>query len=723
MRSVFSLFFVFLVYSTVFAQTKPITLEDIYRDGVFRQRSVQGIRSMNDGEHYTTLVDGRYIIKYAYRTGNAVDTLFSLGHTGQQEVNRIAGYEFSNDERQLLVHTNVRPIYRRSFLADYYVWDISAKTFLPVSNNGSQQVATFSPDGAKIAFVRDNNVYVKDIGGNEFAVTNDGTANEIINGVPDWVYEEEFSFSRAYEWSPDSRRIAWIRFDEREVPLFNMEIFGDGLYPNWFTFKYPKAGETNSVVSVHIYNLSDKSTVTVDIGNDKEQYIPRLIWTANAEKLCVLRINRRQNRADFLLADAIAGSTAVLYTETNKYFVEVENNFLNFTPDGKYFYIFSERNGYSHIYLHDMTTGAEIRPITSGNFDVANILGYHHETQRFYYIAADESPMQRNIFSVGIDGKNPVKINTHKGMNNAVFSSNFKYFINNYSDANTPLKVALYNESGELVRMLEDNAELAQKAEEHGFVEKEFMTIVTQAGVSLNAYMMKPANMQPGKQYPLFMYVYGGPASQTVLDSWDASRMAWFQMLVQKGYIVVSVDNRGTGHRGEEFRKCTYLQLGKYETIDQIDAAVYFGGLPYIDASRIGIFGWSYGGYMAALCMTLGADVFKLGIAVAPVTNWRFYDTIYTERYMRTPQENPNGYDDNSPIHHAEKLKGKFLLIHGSADDNVHFQNAMVFAEKLVQAGRQFEMQIYPDKNHSIRGGNTTMHLYTRMTEFIINNL
>ena len=723
MRNIFSLFLMFFTLSVAYPQGKDITLEEIYRDGVFRQRTVQGIRSMNDGEHYTTLVEGRHIVKYAYQTGNAVDTLLSLQRSAQYGINRIAGYEFSSDERQILVHANVRSIYRRSFLADYYVWNIAAKTLTSVSDNGSQQVATFSPDGTKIAFVRDNNIYVKPIGGVEFAVTTDGVFNEIINGAPDWVYEEEFSFSRAYEWSPDSRRIAWIRFDERDVPLFNMEQYGDRLYPEWYTFKYPKAGETNSIVSVHIYDLQDKSVKTVDVGNDKEQYIPRLIWTANAGRLCVLRINRLQNRADLLLADAMTGAATVLYTETNRYFVELKNNFVNFTPDGNYFYMFSERNGYSHIYLHDMRTGREIRPVTSGNFDVANILGYHHETQRFYYIAADESPLTRNVFSVGIDGRNPVKINTHKGTNNVVFSSNYTYFINNYSDANTPLKVALYNQRGELVRMLEENPELTQKTKEYGFVEKEFMTIVTRAGVSLNAYMMKPADMQPGKQYPLFMYVYGGPASQTVLDSWDASRMAWFQLLVQKGYIVVSVDNRGTGCRGEEFRKGTYLQLGKYETIDQIDAAVYFGGLPYIDASRIGIFGWSYGGYMAALCLTIGADVFKLGIAVAPVTNWRFYDTIYTERYMRTPQENPDGYDDNSPINHVEKMTGKFLLIHGSADDNVHLQNTMVFAEKLVQANKQFDMMIYTDRNHGISGGNTSLHLNTMMTNFILNNL
>ena len=723
MRTILILAFAWLLSPAACPQTKTITLDDIYRNGTFRSRSIYGLRSMKDGEHYTTLEEGRYVVKYAYQTGKSVDTLLSLRWNRQQNINRIADYELSGDERQVLISTNVRSIYRHSFMADFYVWNIASRTVTPVSDNGSQQLATFSPDGSKIAFVRDNNLYVKLMSGDEFAVTSDGVHNEIINGAPDWVYEEEFAFSKAFAWSPDSHRIAWMRFDEREVPMFNMDEYHDLLYPDWYSFKYPKAGEKNSVVSVHIYDTQDKSAKTVDIGDDREQYIPRIKWTADAGQLCVVRLNRLQNRADLLIADAATGKTNLLYSETNKYYIdEPDDNYVNFTPDGKYFYMFSERSGYNHLYLHDMKTGREIRPITSGNYDVAGLLGYHPETKRFYYTAADESPLRRNVYSVDIDGKKPVKITNQKGMNSAVFSKNYKYFINYYSDANTPSQVGLYNAKGQLVRMLEDNAGLTEKTKEYGFVQKELMTIKTQSGVTLNAYMLKPANMQPDKRYPLFMFVYGGPGSQQVLDSWDGG-MPWKQMLVQKGYIVVCVDNRGTGFRGEEFRKCTYMQLGKYETQDQIDAAVYFGGLPYVDASRIGIFGWSYGGYMSSLCLTVGADVFKLGIAVAPVTNWRFYDTVYTERYMRTPQENPDGYDDNSPINHAAKLKGKFLLIHGSGDDNVHFQNTMVFTEKLVQAERQFEMQVYPDKNHGISGGNTTMHLYTRMTDFILNNL
>ena len=721
--SFFSFALAFLLFPAAHTQTKTITLDDIYRNNTFRSRSVYDIRSMKDGRHYTTSEEGLHIVQYAYHTGKAVDTLLSLRWSRQHHINRISGYELSGDESQVLISANVRPIYRHSFLADFYVWNIAMQTMIPVSDHGSQQLATFSPDGTKIAFVRDNNLFVKQIGGNEFAVTTDGVYNEVINGAPDWVYEEEFAFSKAFAWSPDSRRIAWMRFDEREVPMFNMDEYGDWLYPDWYSFKYPKAGEKNSVVSVHVYDMQEKNVKTIDIGADKEQYIPRIKWTADAGQVCVVRLNRLQNKVDLLLADASAGNTTVLYSETNKYYIsEPDDHFVNFTPDGKYFYMFSERNGYNHLYLHDVKTGREIRPITSGNFDVADLLGYHHPTQRFYYTAADESALRRNVFSIGIDGKKPVKINAQQGMNHTVFSSGYQYFINYYSNANTPLQVGLYNANGQLVRMLEDNAGLAEKNREYGFVQKELISIETRSGIQMNGYMLKPANMTTGRQYPLFMFVYGGPASQQVLDGWDGG-MAWKQLLVQKGYIVACVDNRGTGFRGEEFRKCTYLQLGRYETQDQMEAAIYFGELPYVDASRIGIFGWSYGGYMSSLCLTAGADVFKMGIAVAPVTNWRFYDTIYTERFMRTPQENPDGYDDNSPISHAGKLKGKFLLIHGSADDNVHFQNTMAFTEKLVQANRQFEMQVYPDKNHGISGGNTTMHLYTRMTDFILNNL
>jgi len=723
MKTIFTFVLALLLFPTANAQTKTITLDDIYLNGTFRARSVYGVRSMNDGEHYTTLDDGKYVVKYAYATGKAVDTLLSLGWNRRHNISRISNYELSGDEQQIIVSTNIKAIYRHSFTADYYVWNIVSREMTAVSDNGSQQLATFSPDGNKIAFVRDNNLFVKQIGEEEFSVTTDGVYNEIINGAPDWVYEEEFAFSKAFAWSADSRRIAWMRFDEREVPMFNMDEYGNRLYPDRYSFKYPKAGEKNSVVSVHVYDLQNKTTQTVDIGNDTEQYIPRIKWTADATQLCVVRLNRLQNRADILIADARTGKTNILFSESNKYYIsEPDDNFVNFTPDGKYFYMFSERSGYNHLYLHDMKTGKEIRPITSGTFDVANLLGYHPETRRFYYLAADETPLRRHVFSVGIDGKKPAKITAQQGMNNAVFSKSYKYFINYWSNANTPTHIALYNDKSQLVRMLEDNSALAEKNKEFGFVQKELMTIKTRSGVEMNAYMLKPANMEPDRRYPLFMFVYGGPGSQQVLDSWD-SGMPWKQMLVQKGYIVACVDNRGTGYRGEEFKKCTCLQLGKYETQDQIDAAVYFGELPYIDASRIGIFGWSYGGYMSSLCLTVGADVFKLGIAVAPVTNWRFYDTVYTERYMRTPQENPGGYDDNSPSTHAAKLKGKFLLVHGTADDNVHFQNTIVFTEKLVQANRQFEMQIYPDKNHGISGGNTTKHLYTRMTEFILNNL
>lgn len=724
-RVIFHYLLFFIIFSPfAFSQPKQISLEDIFRNNLFSAKSVYGIRSMKDGGHYTVLEDNRYILKCEYRTGETVDTLFRLREKNAYEIEYIYDYELSDDERKILFSTNIQPLYRHSFSADHYVWDMNRNDLVPVSGNGSQRLATFSPDGAKIAFVRDNNLYIRSADGEEYAVTTDGAYNEIIHGAPDWVYEEEFGFDKAFAWSPDSRRIAWMRFDESRVPLYIMPEYGNLLYPYWYTFKYPKAGEKNSVVSVHVYDLETKHTSPVDIGNDAEQYIPRLKWTCHADRLCVIRLNRLQNKVDILINDVAANRTKLLYSETNPCYIdEIDDDYIHFTPDGKYFYMFSERSGYNHLYLHDLNSGKQMNAITSGDYDVTGLLGYHSGTKRIYYTAADESPLRRNIFSVGINGKKPEKMNTEAGTHEAVFSRDFRYYINYYSNGNTPPEIRLYDTRGNnIIRTLEDNAELKGRIRKYGFVQKEFLSIPTSSGIHLNAYILKPDVLEPGKEYPLFMYVYGGPGSQQVSDSWDRS-MAWKQMLVRKGYIVACVDNRGTGYRGEEFRKCTYMQLGKYETEDQIAAAVFLGDLPYIDQSRIGIFGWSYGGYMSSLCLTLGAGVFKAGIAVAPVTNWRFYDTIYTERYMRTPQENPSGYDDNSPINHVEKLKGKFLLVHGSADDNVHYQNTLVFAEKLVQANKPFEMQIYPDKNHGISGGNTSLHLYTRITDFIINNL
>jgi len=633
------------------------------------------------------------------------------------EISQFSAYSFNNDEDKILLESGKEKIYRHSYLADFYVYDRSTGKIQSVSDNGKQQLGTFSPDGSNVAFVRDNNLFIKELDTNvELQITQDGVRNEIINGAPDWVYEEEFGFSLGFRWSPDGKKIAFYRSDERKVHQFHMTIYGN-LYPGTYEFKYPKAGEDNSVVAIHVYDLESGKTISMDIGEETDQYIPRIKWTKDPEILSIMRLNRLQNHLDILHANALSGDSRVVYSETNRsYISEASDNTITYLPDGESFIVNSERDGYFHLYLYNFKNG-RIAPITSGDFDISSFMGFDEKHQRLYYSSYEESSIERHVYSINLDGSKKQKISTQPGTNQASFSSTFAYYILTHSSSNTPPLITLHNQKGKLIRVLEDNEELKATMAEYGYAKNEFLTVPTKSGLKLNAWIIKPVGFDPDKKYPLFMYVYGGPESQNVIDSWGR-RGAWFQYLTQHGYIVACVDNRGTNGRGEAFRKATYMQLGKLETIDQIEAAQWFGSQPYIDAERIGIFGWSYGGYMTSLCMTKGGGTFKMGIAVAPVTTWRYYDTVYTERFMRTPQENPEGYDDNSPINFAGGLEGKFLLIHGTGDDNVHFQNSVDFTEALVQANKQFEMQFYPNKNHGISGGNTTFHLYSRMTNF-----
>lgn len=723
MKKLFSAGFIFFVLltNTVFSQTKEITLNDIYKTGKFYPKSIHGIRSMNDGEHYTTLVRGQKIIKYSYLTGEEVETVFDLNEINTEIESAISAYEFSADESKLLLETAKVPIYRHSYKADFYVYDIKTKSIAPVSENGKQQLATFSPNGKNVAFVRENNLFYKDLAHDaEIQVTSDGKWNNIINGAPDWVYEEEFGFSKAFAWSPEGDKIAFYRFDESRVKQFNMTMYGE-LYPEWYQFKYPKAGEDNAIVEILVFDLASEKKTKMDIGSETDQYIPRIKWTKENNTLAIMRLNRLQNKVDILFADATKGSSDVIYSEENeKYIAEIHDDYITFTNDNS-FIISSEKSGYKHFYLYS-NNGTLINQITSGEFDCNSFLGYDEENKTLYFSSFERSPLQTDAYKIKINGKGKKLLTENPGTNRTYFSNNFKYFINVYSNANTPNYITLNDKNGKQLREIEDNARLISTMEEYGFATKEFITIPTSHEFDLNAYIIKPKDFDPNKEYPLFMYVYGGPESQNVTDAFGY-RDAWFQMLTQKGYIIACVDNRGTDGRGEKFRKATYLQLGKLETEDQIEAAKYLGSLPYIDKERIGMFGWSYGGFMTLSCLTKGADVFKMGISVAPVTNWRFYDTIYTERFMRKPQDNASGYDDNSPINHVDEFKGKLLLVHGMGDDNVHFQNSVEFSEKMVQANKQFEMQFYPNKNHGIYGGNTTYHLYTRMTNFILENL
>jgi len=710
--------------------TKTFTLEDIFSKPTFRQAGVNGIQSMNDGIHYTTTeYNDSQIVKHLYATGETLETFFNLKDFPQSGITSIGEYQFSNNEKKLLLTTAREPIYRRSFVAEYWVYDSESKSLKRLSENGKQQLATFSPDGSKVAFVRKNNLYIKDLSTEkESQITTDGKFNSIINGAPDWVYEEEFSFSRAFEWSPDSKFLAFMRFDESKVPLYSMTMFAGAapileqnkVYPSVYSFKYPKAGEPNSVVTVHSYELASGTTHTMDIGSESDIYIPRIYFTLDPSKLAILKLNRHQNKLDMIFANPANGQTKTIYTEENKYYIdEQQYSGIVFLSDQKHFCLTSERDGWNHIYLYDMD-GKLVRQITSGNWDVTDFLGYDAATKRFFYVSSETSPLRRNVYSITLDGKKKVRLTQNEGSNSPTFSTSFNYFINNYSSATTPRQVTLNDANGKLIRTLESNTALIEKLAQYKYNEKEFFSFTTPQNVTLNGWMIKPIDFNPAKKYPVLMIQYSGPNSQQVVDSWS---MGWNEYLAQQGYIVACVDPRGTGARGEEFRKMTYLQLGKYETQDQIEGAKYLGGIPFVDKDRIGIWGWSYGGFISCSCMVKGNGIFKAGIAVAPVTNWRFYDDVYTERYMRTPAENPKGYDDNSPLYFAANLEGHFLICHGTADDNVHTQNTYEFTEKLVQANKQFEMQLYTNRNHSIRGGNTTMHLYTRMTDFLKTNL
>lgn len=712
--------------------SKKITMEDLMLEGTFSQKSVHGLRSMNDGIHYTTLEEGNTkIVKYSYATGKVVETLLDLTSMKDVEIKSVSDYEFSADESRILLTTNTERIYRRSFTANYFVFSFKNKELVALSANGKQRLATFSPNGNRIAFVRDNNLYIHNVlFGSEIRITKDGEWNKIQNGTPDWVYEEEFEFNKAFAWSPDSKFLAYMKFDESEVKMFNMNKFEglypqvkeNALYPENYAYKYPKAGEKNSSVEVLVYNVEDRITKRMDVGEEKDQYIPRIKWTKNPKMLSIYRLNRHQNKLEFLLANARTGSSDVMFTQENKYYVE-EGNFdhLAYLENGTQFIYLDEKDGFNHLYLYDMATGKAVQQITNGDWDVTDFLGFDENKQVCYYESAEVSPMDRNVYSVRLNGSKKAQITPEKGTNRTVFSNGFKYYINYFSSVSQPNTVSLFSSKGKMIRVLEDNSELVDALKGYQYNNKEFTMFPAADGMTmLNAWMIKPFNFDSSKKYPVIVTQYSGPNSQSVKNSWSFD---WYQYLAQEGYVVVCVDPRGTGARGQNFRKCTYMQLGRLESDDQISAARSLAKESFIDENRIAIWGWSYGGFMSSLCLEKGADVFAAAIAVAPVTNWRYYDSVYTERFMRTPQENEKGYDDNSPINHVDKLEGALLLCHGTADDNVHVQNVYELSERLVQANKQFEMQVYTNRNHSIYGGKTRLHLYNRFNKFLKDNL
>ena len=700
---------------------KNITLEDIWQNYIFSTRGVPGFDFLNDGKTYTKK-DGGKIQQYDFTSGNFVSTIFDVAET-QGALSDFDGYSFSEDEQKILLEASTESIYRHSYYAQFYVWDRQTKSLSKVFEGGKQRYATFSPKADKVAFVHDNNLYFKDLtNGKVTQVTKDGAYNQIINGASDWVYEEEFVLVRAFEWSPDGKKIALLRFDESQVKEFTMQMYRDELYPEHVDFKYPKVGEKNSSVTAHIYNLENNRLVKVDTGVETDIYLPRLKWVS-ANQVCVFRMNRHQNELELLLAEASSGKTELLYKEVeDQYIAENVLDDIVFLKDGKHFLMSSERDGWQHLYLHNMK-GKLVKQLTKGNWDVTAFYGVDEVNQLVYFQAAKESPLRRHVYAIDLNSNKETRLSEQEGWNSASFSSTFDYYMLEHSTANTPPTYAVYNRNGKVQRELEENERVSKIQKDYGVAPMEFFTFQTSDNLTLNGWMIKPANFDPNRQYPVFMFLYGGPGSQQVTDSWKGQNYWWFQMLAQQGFLIACVDNRGTGGRGEAFKKVTYLQLGKYETKDQIEAAKYLGSLKYADPNRIGIFGWSYGGYMSSLCLLKGNDVFKAAIAVAPVTSWKWYDTVYTERYMQTLAENPTGYKENSPVYFADRLKGNYLLIHGLGDDNVHWQHSAEMTNALINANKQFDTYIYPNRNHGIYGGVVRLHLYGKMTNFLKEKL
>ena len=723
MKKTFILFICIYISLDFFAQ-KQVTLEDIWLNYEFYPNGVSGFKSMNDGKHYTTSekTESRIkIYKNSFETGEVIETIMD---SDDERLKRMENYTFNTSEDKILIATNTESIYRYSTKSVYYIYNTKTKTIKNLLKD-KVMYATFSPNGKNIAYVFENNLYVYSLLTEDTKqITFDGVNNKIINGASDWVYEEEFSLVRSFDWSHDSKTIAYYKFDESDVKEFSMDIFNGGLYPTQEVFKYPKAGEDNSKVTLHLYDLKTNKITDINFRKNYE-YIPRIKWFSmkdSTQKLIIFGMNRHQNELDVLTSQT-DGSTRIFFSEKDKYYIDIHDN-ITFLKDHDAFIWTSEKDGFNHIYIKYLFDSNDIQ-ITKGNWEITKFYGVD-ENKIIYFSSKESGSIYSALYKVDLNDNDYKRILMTKntGYNYITFSKGMKYFMNSFSDRNTPPYITLNRTfDGKIIKVLEDNYDFSEKIKKYNLSEKEFFTIETEDGVELNAWMMKPTNFDPNNEYPLYMFLYGGPGSQQVTDNWGWFNYFWYQHLNELGYIVACVDNRGTGGKGAEFKKMTYKELGKYETTDQINAAKYFGNLGYINKNRIGIQGWSYGGYMSSLAITKGADVFKMAIAVAPVTNWRYYDNIYTERYMRTPQENASGYDDNSPINHVDKLKGSYLLVHGTADDNVHVQNTMEMISALIKANKQFDLFVYPDKNHGIYGGNTRYHLYKKMTDFILENL
>ena len=702
---------------------EKLNLGDITR-GEFRQETLSEVHPMADGETYAQIsADGKQIVTYSFKTGKQVGVLFDAATARGAQIGRVQGYIVSPDGRRLLIQTNTKPIYRRSFTATYYIYMIQNNKLEPLSDGGPQQTPVFSPDGNQIAFVRDNNIYlVKLLYDNaESQVTKDGAFNKVINGIPDWVYEEEFSTNSSMVFSADSKQIIWIRYDETDVPQYSMQLF-KGLapeqeqyrdYPGLYTYKYPIPGKQNSKVKVLSYDIKSHQTRTIDLPLEADGYIPRIRMTNDPERIMIFTLNRHQDNMKIYMANPLSTVAKLIIEDKIDKYVK-EETFEDVQISDKYILLPSERDGYNHLYLYNHN-GQLLRQIVNDRYVVKSVYGVDDVTGDVYFAANPTGATEQQVMVAHQNGKIET-LSQKAGVNNAIFSTNFKYFINIWSDLDNPLQYTICQNNGKVLQTLIDNQELKNRMAKFDLGKKEMFQFKTSEGVTLNGWMVKPADFNPSKQYPVIMYQYGGPGNQQVLNQWgigmSGNGAILEQYLCQQGYICVCVDNRGTGGRGAEFEKCTYLRLGELESRDQVETAIWLGQQSYVDKNRIGIWGWSYGGWNTLMSMSEGRPVFKAGVAIAPPTNWRFYDTIYTERYMRTPQENPKGYDEVNPIARASQLHGALLICHGLADDNVHYRNSAEYVEALVQADKDFRQLVYTNRNHSIFGGNTRRHLF-----------
>ncbi len=722
MKSALLLFLLFCSVTPLFI-AQNLSVERIWKNYEFSAKGTGSIQAMNDGEHYVSISeDGAIVSNSILAQGKEQQKVLIPKEKLIWNSNPIsvASFEFNATEDKILLWTAPKAIYRRSFEAFYFLFDIKTQKLTALDEiHTPQTLAEYSPDGTKVSYIHGNDIFIKDLNtGKVQKMTQDGKRNKIINGTTDWVYEEEFAITKAYGWSPDSKYLAFLKFDEREVPEFQMAMYGQ-LYPDEYTYKYPKAGEQNSKVTLNLLQVSSGKIQQIGLG--EYEYIPRLNWSKTANQLIVQTMNRHQSELNYWLIDC-SGKQLVqknIYQEKSETYVEVDDN-LMLLADGQSFLRCSEQSGYNHIY--QIGFDGKTRAITSGSWDVIAFLGMDQAAQTIYFASAEQGAIYKSIYSVKLDGSNKMNLTPELGYHNAEFLNGMKYFIHTYSTANTPPVSVLRAANGQQIRVLEDNAALSAKMKNEKFNPRTFLTIQT-SEVELNASLILPLNYDPNKKYPVFVNVYGGPGHNEVLDAWDGNDYFFHQLLAQHGYMVLSIDPRGTQFRGAAFKKSTYLQLGKLEIEDVLAATKVFAQRPDVDSKRLGIMGWSYGGFMSSLAMTKGNGLFKVGIAVAPVTNWRYYDNIYTERFLRTPQENAKGYDENSPINYVKDLQGKYFLIHGSADDNVHYQNSMEMISALVKANKQFDLFIYPNKNHGIYGGNTRNHLFNMIFDYIEDEL